>query len=96
LDFGSNRFTLIRVNLPINNLNFGQDGSSINVLLLTEIKVCGEKHYCYAFHYLGLEKNYRGEERCIKRFLCFLRKQRESTAMHSARAAGYYIAIQVA
>jgi len=29
-------------------------------------------------------------------FLCFLRKQRESTAMHSARAAGYYIAIQVA
>jgi hypothetical protein len=36
------------------------------------------------------------EERCIKRFLCFLRKQREYAAIHSARAAGYYIAIQVA
>jgi hypothetical protein len=36
------------------------------------------------------------EDRCIKRFLYFLRKQRESTTIHSARAAGYYIAIQVA
>jgi hypothetical protein len=36
------------------------------------------------------------EDMCIKRFLYFLRKQRESTAIHSARAAGYYIAIQIA
>jgi hypothetical protein len=42
LDFESSRFTLIRINLPINNLNFGQDGSSIHVLLLPELKLCGE------------------------------------------------------
>jgi hypothetical protein len=36
------------------------------------------------------------EDKCIKRLLYFLRKQRESTAIHSARVAGYYIAIQVA
>jgi len=53
LDFGSSGFTLIWINLTINNLN-GQDGSSIHVLLLTELKVCGGKHCCYAFNYLGL------------------------------------------